>query len=106
MNFQSWVMEVQNLENGFLYAGPFFDSGDAMAERRRCAVPWLGKRGKEDLTDEVRARRRRAPVGVDAGSQGRWLRRGNRATRRSWGDATARSAADDGGEVAGTWLDG
>jgi hypothetical protein len=102
---------VQNLKNGFLYAGPFFDSGDAMAERRRCAAPWLGKRGKEGLTGEVRARRRRAPVGVDAGSRGRWLRRGNRATRRSQvataqGDAAARPAADDGGEVAGTWLDG
>jgi hypothetical protein len=70
-----------------------------MAERWRCAAPWLGKRGKEGLTGEVRARRRRAPVGVDAGSRGRWLRRGNRATRRSQvatarGDAAAWPAAE------------
>jgi hypothetical protein len=74
-------------------------------------MPWLRKRGREGLTGKVRARRRRASVGVDTGTRGRWLRRGNGAERRSrvataWGDAAAQPAADDGGEAAGTWLDG
>jgi hypothetical protein len=59
------------------------------------AAPWLRKRGRKVLTSKVRARRQRALVGVDVGTRGRWLRRGNEAARcsgvaTSWGDAAAR----------------
>jgi hypothetical protein len=63
------------------------------------------------LTGKVRARRRRAPVGVDVGTRGRWLQQGNRAARHSGvvtaqHNVAARLVADDEGEAAGTWLDG